>query len=438
MIRHRPRVLVRSIALAALAWAAACGAQPADTSFFGRLRAARALAADGDRAAARAELLALDAIAGGFPSAAWNLAVIAAREGAHDEALRRLGTLADMGLAIRPKRDSTFAALWGDARFEALVERFADNAAPVAHAEVVATLPDTALLAEDLAYDPRTETLYVSSIHRGKVIARGPDGAFRDFTTPGEAGVWGVYGLAIDPGRDVLWASTAAGENVEGHVAADSGRTAIVGWALSSGRRVAHAELPRDGRPHVLGDICLGPDGTVYATDSFGGGLYRLRPGAAALDTLAPPGTFGSPQMPVVAADGRRLYVADYPRGIVAFDLASRVVATLPKPPALAATGIDGMVALRDGLVAIQNGTPPIRVLWLPLDPDGARITGWTILEQGSPELGEPNHGAVAGDALWFIGNSGWDRVGADGTLATPAGAKPPVILALPLPGAPR
>ena len=58
------------------------------------------------------------------------------------------------------------------------------------------------------------------------------------------------------------------------------------------------------------------------------------------------------------------------------------------------------------------------------------------MLEQESPSLGEPNHGVVAGDSFYFIGNSGWDRVNSKEQLETPEGATPPVILRLPLPGA--
>jgi hypothetical protein len=86
------------------------------------------------------------------------------------------------------------------------------------------------------------------------------------------------------------------------------------------------------------------------------------------------------------------------------------------------------------GLVAVQNGMQPARVLYLSLDPARSRITGWNVLEQGSSLLGDPNHGIVAGDAFYCIGNSGWDRVNRNDELETPEGATSPLILRIPLP----
>ena len=67
------------------------------------------------------------------------------------------------------------------------------------------------------------------------------------------------------------------------------------------------------------------------------------------------------------------------------------------------------------------------------LDPGAEAVVGWIVLEQGSPSLGEPNHGVIVGDVLTLIGNSGWDRVGDDGTLSPAAPRGGPVLLELPL-----
>jgi hypothetical protein len=117
----------------------------------------------------------------------------------------------------------------------------------------------------------------------------------------------------------------------------------------------------------------------------------------------------------------------------VEFSLATRTVRQVPKPPSLALAGIDGMALAPEGIVAIQNGTAPIRVLHLRLDPAKRRILGARVEEQASPLLGEPNHGTVVGNTLYFIGNSGWDRVDRDEHLVVPDGATSPVILRITL-----
>lgn len=340
-----------------------------------------------------------------------------------------------MGLARSVERDTTFAALGrDDARLAPIAARLAANGAPRGTAVAVHTLPDASLLAEDIAYDARTRTFYVSSIHRRKVVAIDARGAARDFVSSSQDGIWGVYGLALDAARGELWGSMAAGPAIERYEPADSGRTAIVCWETTTGKLLRRVEFPADGRPHVLGDITLAADGTLYATESIGGGLYRLRRGAASLETLAPPGTFGSPQMPVSVGDGRVVWVADYPRGIVALDIDSLRVANVAKPRDLAAAGIDGLYAAPGGWVGVQNGTLPPRVLWLSRGTRTSAVVGWQVLEQGTPLLGDPNHGVVVGHDFYFLGRSGWDRVNSRDEFETPPGAEPPVILRLALP----
>jgi hypothetical protein len=280
-------------------------ARASSNEFFDGLRAARRLVTQGDLLAARERFNAINHEGGGHPSALWNLARIAAMRGQEIEAVQRLEEFAAMGLAAFPGRDSAFVALSADRRFQAVELRLAKNAAPLANASVAYSLRDPGLLAEDLAYDERTRTLYVSSIHRRAVLAIDSTGAIRDFVPSGRGEIWGVYALALDLGRGWLWGSMAAGPTCAEYDVADSGRTALVCWELSSGTERQRVEFPRDGGKHVLGDITLGADVTVFATESIGGGLYALRPGADALETVAPPGTFGSPQSPVVLPGGR-------------------------------------------------------------------------------------------------------------------------------------
>ncbi len=428
------RTLAAALALAMLLPAAPPPAlAAADSTWSQHLAAARAALAAEDDASARRHLLAVDSLVGGHAGAKSALATIAARAGDRAGVLRWLGAFAATGLAREALADTLFAPWRGDPAFRAIATRLAANAAPVARAAVMDTLPDASLLAEDVAWDAPRERFLVSSIHRRKIVAVERSGRIRDFTPPGAGGAWGIYGLAIDPANGLLWATTAAGPECDVFTPADSGRTALLAFNLRTGAVRRRVELPRLRTRQVLGDLTVGPDGTVYACESLGGGIYRLRRGAAAFDTLVAPGVLRSPQGCTVSADGHRLYVADYARGIAAVRLDGGEVVWLPRPYTLSSGGIDGLV--RDGqtLLAIQNGPTPKRVLALILDEAGDRIESWRVLEQGSPRLGEPNHGTVVGRDFVLIGDSGWDRVGEDGRLRTPPGARPPVLLRLPL-----
>jgi hypothetical protein len=49
-----------------------------------------------------------------------------------------------------------------------------------------------------------------------------------------------------------------------------------------------------------------------------------------------------------------------------------------------------------------------------------------------SPDLGEPTHGAILDDQLWFLANSGWSRFSDDGALVNDPPEDAPSIWRVP------
>jgi hypothetical protein len=78
-------------------------------------------------------------------------------------------------------------------------------------------------------------------------------------------------------------------------------------------------------------------------------------------------------------------------------------------PHDLVLAGIDGLVADgHGGLLAIQNGIAPHRVVRLALDAAGTRVVSGQILAMGLAEMNEPTLGERVGDELYFVANSQW------------------------------
>jgi hypothetical protein len=100
-------------------------------------------------------------------------------------------------------------------------------------------------------------------------------------------------------------------------------------------------------------------------------------------------------------------------------------------PPELATAGIDGLVAVPGGLVAVQNGIVVKRIIRAWLSPDGQRVSRWEVLARG-PLLGEPTHAIRQEGSLLAIIDSGWDRFGEDGT-PRPGTPAQPRLVRLPL-----
>lgn len=411
----------------ALLFALALGVAPAlagqgDSTWADHNRAAARAYTAGDFASFRAQLLALRREIGPSPTIDYNLAVAEARLGNEGRALEWLEIFAGMGVWEDASRDANLAPVRAEPGYARVARLLAANLQPVTRGAVAFTLPDADLIAEDIAYDSVRHRFLISSVRRRKIVAVDSAGHTSDFTRPGADSTWGMFAVHVDPARRLLWATTAAVHAAQGYSAADSGRSALLAYDLATGALRARLEPPGARRGHLLGDMTIGTDGTVYVSDAVSGGVYTGGPDDRTLAVLLPPGTFTSPQTPALSADEKRLFVADYARGIAVVDLSTRRVSWLGHPGNVALVGTDGLYRVGNTLLAVQNGTTPNRVLRVLLDSAMTRVLDAEVLERGKPAVSDPTHGVMVGDTFYFIAQSGWGRAKDDGTLA-PAGA---------------
>jgi hypothetical protein len=220
-------------------------------------------------------------------------------------------------------------------------------------------------------------------------------------------GLLGVFALKIDAARDTLWASSSALPEMKGFTDADKGRAFLAAYDLKSRRLVRTFPVASDARTHVLGDFVIATDGTIYVSDSTAPVLWRLAPGATTLEKWIESDDFLSLQGLVLSADGRHLYVSDYANGIWRIDVATRTPALLAAPAHATLFGIDGLYAAPGGLIAVQNGISPQRVIKVALAADGSAI-GVKVLGAGHASMSDLSLGQVVNNHFDFIGNSGW------------------------------
>jgi sugar lactone lactonase YvrE len=257
------------------------------------------------------------------------------------------------------------------------------------------------------------------------------DGRASDFVRV-EDGRWAPLGLRVDAERRRLWVAAAALAQTGGYQPADSGRSALLQYDLRSGRLTGRFE-PRDGRPHAIGDLVVTRAGDVYATDSRSPAVFRVPAGGERIESFVQSPLFLSAQGLALTPDERTLYVADYARGMLRVDLERRGVSRLEAADGVLALGIDGLYFHNGGLVGIQNGVAPHRVVRFTLSPGGDRLVTATVLERAHPRFGEPTLGVVVHDELFYVANSQWERFGDGGGIEHPDSLRRPVVLRLPL-----
>lgn len=390
------------------------------------------------------------------------VASVEAHLGHKAEALQWLEKYAATGLNYDIAQDDDLKALLANDGGQKIAAEMKAHSQPMEKAQVVCTLPQADTMPEDITYlksadgkmagsfivsSVQHRTLYRVSLPKagGKATSKAPAKAptkectMQEMPLNSEAKRWPTMAVSADPKRKVLWMTANAVPGFSGFPKEDEGKALLLEVDAESGK-ILHRYDPGASGPAVLGDMSVADDGTVYVTDSIGGGVYRLRSDreAAKLEKIAD-GLF-SPQTPALARDGKRLFVADYSMGIAVIDLASAnsasKVSYLPHPENVAVVGLDGLYLSGDSLIGIQNGTEPNRILRLRLNHVQTKITGAEVIEQATERMGDPTH-AVAVDGWFYVSaNVGWSKVDDNGKLKDGQKFTPPVLLRFPIPAA--
>lgn len=341
------------------------------------------------------------------PRTLYNLAVARAR--LHDtagaiEALRQLSSL---GLALPIGEDEEFAALRENPEFRAVLAAMAAHRAPRGKAAPLFTLPKHAGIIEGIACRPATADTFLSDVHQRCIWRRTAAGVVTRFTAADDS-VGGVFGLAIDEPNQRLWAATSLMSAVAGIAPETRSSGALVAFDLESGRLLARYPLPEDAREHLLGDLTLAADGTIYATDSSAPTLWRLAPGAAAPEPWLTSSEFESLQGIALLDAGRKLIVSDYANGLVLVDVATRALHWLTAPANTTLVGVDGLATRGTTVLAVQNGIEPQRVVRVSLSNDFSAITSVTLLASSLSGLDDLTLLTLRNGSPTVIAQSGW------------------------------
>lgn len=409
-----------------LVMSAAAGAQD-----FGQLHAEGIAAYKAkDYATLEARMRSALALRPNHPRSLYNLAAANALRGDTESALALLEKLAAMRLGYRPDKDADFDKLEGR-RWRKVRRQFDENREPRGRARYAFTIGVRDFLPEGIAHDPDTGRFFVSSVRQRRVLGISLSAAEKNLVPPASNGLWSAMGMVRDPATKLLWIASSALPEMDGYAAADAGKAGLFAFRLPGGEPAARYLVPADGKRHVLGDVILGPAGTLYTSDSAAGQVWAVDAAKGRFTALAKPGAFESPQGLARSQDGKHLYVADWDRGLFRLDLATKAVEPVGAPDEICLYGIDGLYRVEDRLVAIQNGTRPSRVMEFFLSADGRRVEKQRILAANHPDFSEPTLGTLVDGNLYFVANSQWNLVGADHQFPKDANLQPPVVLSI-------
>ena len=146
------------------------------------------------------------------------------------------------------------------------------------------TINDTGVQAENLT-SSQDGTVYFGSTAKGTIYRAAPGASQAEpWIQASTAGLTNVLGVLADDKTNTLWVCQ---NNTGGRGGAPVvGQTALRSFDLKSGAAKGTYPFPTNGG--VCNDMAVASDGTVYATESFGNRIHRLRPGATGSTSGSP------------------------------------------------------------------------------------------------------------------------------------------------------
>lgn len=397
-MRRSPRAAVALTALVLLAAAGTCLPAHPVAEAQRHLAAAAAAYGDGDYDAYTAALERAFELNPASLYTRYNLACGYALTGRHDDALELLAGLVAARVDFGMAGDPDLAALGDRPEFEALVAELAAATAPIGNSTLRAELDELGLIPEGIAADAATGRLFFGSMRTGEIFVLDPDDRLWRFAILEDGARLAAIGMTVDPVRELLWAVGSTFSLTEGYDAGEPPRAGIFGFDLTTGElRERHLV-----DPSITGvnDVALGPDGSLYVSAST---LQVLNPGAGTLAPLATSVALYGANGLTTDPEGRWLFVSSYPVGIAVVEIATGRTRLLEAPDDVTLYGIDGLYWYGDGLVAVQNGVRPWRLLRLGLDEARASVESVRILELANERL-TPTTGAVVDGEIHYVG----------------------------------
>jgi hypothetical protein len=197
--------------------------------------------------------------------------------------------------------------------------------------------------------------------------------------------------FTIDARRGDLWVVSVNGEP-------DASLSALHKLQLVSGRTLLEARTPETARPVRFVDVTVTPDGTVYALDGIDARIFRLRPGARALEPVMR--LDARRPTALTAADDRTLYVAA-DKGLVRVDVAARSATPVKSVEEL--TDFESLSWRGGSLIGVERVAASSLIVRIALDAAGVRAQPRHVLA-ASPD---PTVGALAADAYYYVASPG-------------------------------
>ncbi|KAB2881500.1 hypothetical protein F9K33_00140 [bacterium] len=335
----------------------------------------------------------------------YNIAGGQALTGQSDASLKSLAKAVWINVSKQFMNDSDFVSIWNTPGMKDIFTLIDSINKPISLTETAFTMEDNGFHPEGIAYDAKTKRFFIGSIRQRTIAVRDEKGTVNTSFFKKTDRLFCVMGMKVDSKRRALWVATSVMPEMTGYADSLQGKAAVARFNIDSGDLEKIYSIAGE---HVFGDLAIHPSGDVYISDSGEPSLYKISSKDDQLKLWLTFPTAWNLQGLDFSSDGNTLFVADYISGLYCVSLKTQTIDKIGFDTPNALRGIDGLYFYKNSLLALQNGTNPLRACRYYLNNDQTRITKMEFVEKATDNLGEPTLGVVSGDTFYFIANSPW------------------------------
>jgi sugar lactone lactonase YvrE len=267
--------------------------------------------------------------------------------------------------------------------------------------KVITTYTEKEVIPEGITIDPAKGTIYVSSIALKKIIAINKDGSHKDFIKSGQHDFLEGLGMKIDARKQWLWVVSNAKVN-------NLFTSFVHVFDIQTGS-LKQKYVIKDTTRHLLNDLILHPNGSIYITDTYDASLYKVDPVKQTLSLFIKDSLIAWPNGIACHTNGN-MYIATYSHGLMQLDLSSKKLTPLKGyTDSTMAYNLDGLVYWNNHLIGVYNGAKTDKdnaIVQYALNNSGDKIVSEKIIDKGNALFHDPTTAAVLGNKLYVLANS--------------------------------
>jgi len=360
-----------------------------------------------------------------------NLAKAFAMNGKKIRSIELLDDISIIGVDYDVANDSGFMNIWKHSLLNDITARV-KKSKEIISSDLAYTLNEKDLIPEGITYDPRQQRLYLSSVHKRKIVFINSDGTTGDLFTEAQDGLYSTFGMKVDAARNQLWVAGMLNHPKARLRNKNEPATAAVFQYNLETKKLIHQYSLNDTLEHFFNDLVV-VGGNVFVTDTKQSAVYKIVPSKQTIGLWIQSNDIFRPNGIAVSQDQRYLFVAHW-SGITRITIADTHGVQLPTKLNTTLSGIDGLYCYGNDVIAIQNNAgPQTRVMRFELNKEMNRVVRATILESGNPLFNFPTTGVIINDEFYFIANSQLRSFNAEGLIFAEDKLQPTIILKLPL-----